>query len=61
MWAREVAKAASFSVPFPAELAASQPGGLPVPCLIVANKADLKSAHWALFLCFFHLPECKAS
>ncbi|KAK9789746.1 hypothetical protein WJX73_005373 [Symbiochloris irregularis] len=42
MWAREVAKAASFSAPFAPEAASSQPGGLPVPCLIVANKTDLQ-------------------
>ena len=52
-WAREVATRGTFSAPTPtAESFASgeQPcvmygfGGLPVPCLIVANKVDLESA-----------------
>ena len=43
-WAREVAQKGSFMAPYPPEVATMQPGGLPVPLLLVSSKADLVSA-----------------
>ncbi len=43
-WAAEVAAKGRFAAALPPEQAAANPGGLPVPCLVIANKADLRSA-----------------
>ncbi|GMH45833.1 hypothetical protein BSKO_13796 [Bryopsis sp. KO-2023] len=40
-WATEVAGDGSFVAPFPTDLADKNMGGLPVPVLVVGNKADL--------------------
>ena len=42
-WAKEVAEKGTFMSPYAPEVAAAQPGGLPVPLLLVATKADLRS------------------
>eukprot|EP00884_Botryococcus_braunii_P005372 jgi/Botrbrau1/14836/Bobra.0278s0006.1 len=39
-WAKEVAQKGTFSAAYAAEEIAANLGGLPVPCLIVANKCD---------------------
>ena len=41
-WAAEVASRARFASALPPEDAAANPGSLPVPCLVVNNKADLR-------------------
>ena len=41
-WATEVASRAKFASALPPDQAAANPGSLPVPCLIVNNKADLR-------------------
>ena len=43
-WAAEVASRARFASALPLEEAAANPGSLPVPCLVVNNKADLRGA-----------------
>ena len=40
-WASEAAHHGTFTAPCTPEVASAQPGGLPVPYLIVANKTDL--------------------
>lgn len=47
-WAAEVAAKGRFAAALPPEQAAANPGGLPVPCLVVSNKADLRSKHCSL-------------
>ncbi|BDA43878.1 probable ras-related protein Rab-7L1 at N-terminal half [Coccomyxa sp. Obi] len=41
-WAGEVASKGQFVAPMPPEQAAANPGSLPVPCLVINNKADLR-------------------
>ena len=43
-WAAEVAAHARFASALPPEEAAANPGSLPVPCLVINNKADLRGA-----------------
>ena len=43
-WAAEVAARARFASALPPEDAAANPGSLPVPCLVINNKADLRGA-----------------
>lgn len=43
-WAAEVASRARFASALPPEEAAANPGSLPVPCLVINNKADLRGA-----------------
>ena len=43
-WAAEVASRGKFASALPPEQAASNPGSLPVPCLVINNKADLRGA-----------------
>ena len=43
-WANEVAARGSFVARCPEAQAAVNPGALPVPVLVVANKADLRGA-----------------
>ncbi|EIE25686.1 P-loop containing nucleoside triphosphate hydrolase protein [Coccomyxa subellipsoidea C-169] len=41
-WAAEVAAKGRFVAPMPPDQAAANPGSLPVPCLVINNKADLR-------------------
>ena len=41
-WAAEVAGRAKFASMLPPDQAVANPGSLPVPCLIINNKADLR-------------------
>lgn len=41
-WAAEVAVKGRFVAPMPPDQAAANPGSLPVPCLVINNKADLR-------------------
>lgn len=43
-WAAEVAGRAKFASALPPDQAAANPGALPVPCLVINNKADLRGA-----------------
>ena len=43
-WAGEVATKGRFAAALPPDQAAGNPGGLPVPCLVVSNKADQRGA-----------------
>ena len=47
-WAAEVAAKGRFVAPMPPDQAAANPGSLPVPCLVINNKADLRGAPLAL-------------
>ena len=40
-WAAEVARA-KFASALPPDQAAANPGSIPVPCLVINNKADLR-------------------
>ncbi|CAL5218944.1 g695 [Coccomyxa viridis] len=46
-WAAEVASRARFASALPPEEAAANPGSLPVPCLVINNKADLRGRQGA--------------
>jgi hypothetical protein len=41
-WAAEVAVKGRFVAPMPPDQAGANPGSLPVPCLVINNKADLR-------------------
>lgn len=43
-WAAEVAGRAKFASALPPDQAAANPGSIPVPCLVINNKADLRGA-----------------
>jgi len=44
-WAAEVAGKGRFVAAMPPEQAAANPASLPVPCLVINNKADLRGMH----------------
>ena len=41
-WAAEMASRAKFAGALPPDQAAANPGSIPVPCLVINNKADLR-------------------
>lgn len=51
-WAAEVAARARFASALPPEEAAANPGSLPVPCLVIHNKCDLRGAESLPFASF---------
>lgn len=50
-WAAEVAGRSRFVAAMALDQASANPGGLPVPCLVIINKADLRSEHRDTLCC----------
>jgi hypothetical protein len=60
-WAAEVASWGRFLAPMLPEQAAANPGGLPVPCLVISNKADLRGVPKSPWSLLFSLPQAAAN
>ena len=57
-WAAEVAGRAKFASTLPPDQAAANPSSLPVPCLVIHNKADLRGVTtlpWSFKTCYASL------